>query len=171
MDAHDLRIGDAEREQTMASLREHFAQGRLTHEELDERLDRALAARTARDLSTVTADLPSDGYGYRHDRPAEVAAWPSDYPPEAPDRAAWHAAMHAHRAQMRHIRREQRRLHHGRRRHGRGPGPLLPFLVLALVVGVAVGGWGVLKVLFFFWVGAMIFGLLHRKRHFHRSLR
>ncbi|MFD0471913.1 DUF1707 domain-containing protein [Nonomuraea thailandensis] len=58
MDRNDLRIGDAEREQTMAALREHFAQGRLTHEELDERLDRSLAAKTARDLAQVTADLP-----------------------------------------------------------------------------------------------------------------
>ncbi|GII76432.1 hypothetical protein Sru01_14140 [Sphaerisporangium rufum] len=54
----DLRVGDAERDAVMADLREHFAQGRLTHEELGERLDAALAARTAGELRRVTADLP-----------------------------------------------------------------------------------------------------------------
>ncbi|HUA30142.1 MAG TPA: DUF1707 domain-containing protein, partial [Streptosporangiaceae bacterium] len=37
----DLRIGDAEREAAAASLREHYAQGRLTLEEFNERLDAA----------------------------------------------------------------------------------------------------------------------------------
>ncbi|MEV5407595.1 DUF1707 domain-containing protein [Thermopolyspora sp. NPDC052614] len=56
--AGDLRIGDAERDEVMAALREHFAQGRLTSDELDERLESALRARTARDLQALTADLP-----------------------------------------------------------------------------------------------------------------
>ncbi len=54
----ELRIGDAERDEAMAALREHFAQGRITSEELDERLESALRARTARDLRAITADLP-----------------------------------------------------------------------------------------------------------------
>jgi len=53
-----LRIGDRERDATAAELREHFANGRLTLEEFNERLDAVFAARTERDLSRITADLP-----------------------------------------------------------------------------------------------------------------
>ena len=41
----DLRASDAEREHHVELLREHAAQGRLTVDELDERLDRVYAAR------------------------------------------------------------------------------------------------------------------------------
>jgi Domain of unknown function (DUF1707) len=58
MDPAELRVGDAERDQVMAALHEHFAQGRLTQAELEERVDTALSARTAGDLSQVTSDLP-----------------------------------------------------------------------------------------------------------------
>ena len=53
-----LRIGDAEREATAGVLREHYAQGRLTLDELNERLDASFAATTQGQLSQVTADLP-----------------------------------------------------------------------------------------------------------------
>jgi hypothetical protein len=54
----DLRVGDADREAVAAALREHYAQGRLSHEEFTERLDAALSARTQRDLDALTSDLP-----------------------------------------------------------------------------------------------------------------
>jgi hypothetical protein len=54
----DLRIGDAEREAAAASLREHYAQGRLTLEEFNERLDAALKATTQSQLNLITQDLP-----------------------------------------------------------------------------------------------------------------
>jgi hypothetical protein len=38
IDSSATRASDAEREQTAAALREHFAAGRLSAEELDERL-------------------------------------------------------------------------------------------------------------------------------------
>jgi Domain of unknown function (DUF1707) len=53
-----LRIGDAEREAVAAELREHYAHGRLTIEEFNERLDATFAAKTQSDLSRLTADLP-----------------------------------------------------------------------------------------------------------------
>jgi len=56
--ADQVRISDAEREQAVISLREHFAAGRLTRAELDERLTTALSARTAGDLRCLQADLP-----------------------------------------------------------------------------------------------------------------
>lgn len=56
--ASGMRIGDADREATAASLREHFAQGRLTHEEFSQRLSAAFAAKTDIDLAKLTDDLP-----------------------------------------------------------------------------------------------------------------
>lgn len=57
------RIGDREREQAVALLREHHVQGRLTDAELEERTTTALAARTQDDLNPLFADLP----GYNPD--------------------------------------------------------------------------------------------------------
>jgi hypothetical protein len=55
----EMRVSDVEREATASELREHYAAGRLTRDELDARLDQALAAKTRRDLSAVMQDLPS----------------------------------------------------------------------------------------------------------------
>ena len=55
---HDLRIGDADREATAASLGEHFAQGRLTLEELITRLDIAFTATMRSEIAQTTWDLP-----------------------------------------------------------------------------------------------------------------
>ena len=55
---YNVRVGDADREAVAAQLREHFADGRLTLEELNERLDQTFAAKTKADLNTVMRDLP-----------------------------------------------------------------------------------------------------------------
>jgi len=52
------RIGDAEREAAVSALGEHYAAGRLTREEHDERSGRALSARTESELWPLFADLP-----------------------------------------------------------------------------------------------------------------
>ena len=57
----DLRIGDSDREAAAAFLREHYAQGRLTLEEFNQRLDAVFAATTQGQLSTVIRDLPHAG--------------------------------------------------------------------------------------------------------------
>jgi hypothetical protein len=54
----DLRIADADREAAAAHLREHYAQGRLTLEEFNQRLDAVFAATTQRQLAALTSDLP-----------------------------------------------------------------------------------------------------------------
>jgi len=54
-----LRASDAEREHHAELLREHAAQGRLTVDELDERLDRVYAARTLGELVPIVSDLPA----------------------------------------------------------------------------------------------------------------
>jgi uncharacterized protein DUF1707 len=52
------RASDAEREQTVATLRDASAECRLTLEELADRTALAYRARTHADLETLTADLP-----------------------------------------------------------------------------------------------------------------
>jgi len=53
-----MRISDADREHVTARLREHFAAGRLTSEELEERITSTLNAKTYGDLRRVMVDLP-----------------------------------------------------------------------------------------------------------------
>jgi hypothetical protein len=55
----ELRVSDADREATVVRLREAGGEGRLTLEELAERVERADAARTRRELDALTADLPA----------------------------------------------------------------------------------------------------------------
>jgi hypothetical protein len=52
------RIGDAERDRAVGYLQEHMAQGRLDSVEFDDRLTRALSARTEADLQPLFEDLP-----------------------------------------------------------------------------------------------------------------
>jgi Flp pilus assembly protein TadB len=47
-----------ERDRVAASLRRHYLRGRLTVEELSDRMDTALAARSQRDLSAALRGLP-----------------------------------------------------------------------------------------------------------------
>jgi hypothetical protein len=54
----DLRISDADRDQAIAKLSEHFQAGRLTTEEFDERSGAALQAKTGRELAVLFTDLP-----------------------------------------------------------------------------------------------------------------
>jgi hypothetical protein len=63
-----IRVSDADRDRVTARLREHFAEGRLSADELDERISAALNAKTFGDLRQVTADLPE----------------PAHVPPQAP---------------------------------------------------------------------------------------
>lgn len=58
MTGPDLRVGDADREAVAAALRECYAQGRLTLEEFNERIDAAYAATMRSQLSALTRDLP-----------------------------------------------------------------------------------------------------------------
>ena len=45
----DIRVSDADRDQAVTELGEHFQAGRLTQEEFDDRSGLALQARTGRD--------------------------------------------------------------------------------------------------------------------------
>lgn len=70
-----IRVSDADRERVTARLREHYAEGRLTSEELEERISAALAAKTYGDLRRVMADLPDPSPVPPHVRPAPPWAY------------------------------------------------------------------------------------------------
>ena len=63
----ELRASDAERERVVAFLREHALLGRLTDDELEDRIGLAYASVTVGDLEKLIGDLP------RASRPAPVA--------------------------------------------------------------------------------------------------
>jgi hypothetical protein len=56
-----LRVSDAERQAVADRLAEYFSEGRLDQAEFDERVDRAMSAKTRADLSGLFDDLPETG--------------------------------------------------------------------------------------------------------------
>jgi hypothetical protein len=68
----DIRASHADRDQVVEILREAAGEGRLTVEELDERVEAALSARTVGELAGLTRDLPVPS------RPAEAEAQARD---------------------------------------------------------------------------------------------
>jgi hypothetical protein len=73
-----IRVSDADRDRVTAQLRDHFAAGRITPGELDERLSAALNAKTFGNLRRIMADLPGP-----------VPAPPGAAPPPLRATAAW----------------------------------------------------------------------------------
>lgn len=76
---HVLRIGHEERDAAAADLGEHFVAGRLTLDELHERLGAVFAAKTYGQLSRIMADLPR----LRRPTGSMHAAWAGAYWPSA----------------------------------------------------------------------------------------
>jgi hypothetical protein len=72
-----FRATDADREHVITTLKAAFVQGRLTKDELDERVGRTLASRTYGELIPLTADIP-DGLATagRERKPARSRAAP-----------------------------------------------------------------------------------------------
>ena len=74
-DVPSVRIGTAEREAAASALSEHFAAGRLDQDELEERLDRAYAAKTGADLEPLFRDLPRPGLPVAEREPDRESAY------------------------------------------------------------------------------------------------
>ncbi|WP_243718151.1 DUF1707 domain-containing protein [Actinomadura sp. 7K534] len=70
----EMRAGDADRDRVAQVLRDAAGDGRLTLEELDERLDAVYAAKTYADLEPLTRDLPAPGAAPAP-APSGAAAW------------------------------------------------------------------------------------------------
>jgi hypothetical protein len=171
----DLRIGDAERDAVMTALREHYAQGRLTHEELDERLELTLSARTGRDLALAGADLP-DLYGSRPEDPEGARG--HDHREHGGPGWAWRhggtgwAGPHGgagwgHHRHGHHV--PHPAAWHHRHPARRGRPPFVPVLILLLIVGVATAGFGALKFVFLAWLVMTVLGMFHRRRWHARA--
>lgn len=58
---NDVRVSDADREAVAARLREHYAAGRLSLDEFQDRLDAVYKAQVAGELNMVTDGLPHEG--------------------------------------------------------------------------------------------------------------
>src|SRR4051794_41078715 len=54
-----VRASDADRERVAKLLRDHYGAGRLSDEELAERVEAAYGGRSLSELEALTADLPS----------------------------------------------------------------------------------------------------------------
>jgi hypothetical protein len=72
-----IRASDADREQVAEALREHFAAGRLSEDELSDRIDAVYKSATAPELDRVQAELQHRGHrrghrGGRHSRRREL---------------------------------------------------------------------------------------------------
>jgi uncharacterized protein DUF1707/cell wall-active antibiotic response 4TMS protein YvqF len=68
-----MRVSDTDREQAADVLREAAGHGRITMDELDERLELAYAAKTYGDLAAVIRDLPQQGQALSMAQPARVS--------------------------------------------------------------------------------------------------
>ncbi|MEU6996798.1 DUF1707 domain-containing protein [Nonomuraea sp. NPDC046570] len=82
----EMRASDVDRDRVAAVLREHTAQGRLTVEEFNERLEDVYQSKTYGELARVTADLPDV------DLRARAAELPG---PASPARKGMHQGLRA----------------------------------------------------------------------------
>jgi hypothetical protein len=55
----DMRVSDAERSEVADILARNFGEGRLDQTEFDERMQKAMAAKTRADLAGLLTDLPA----------------------------------------------------------------------------------------------------------------
>ena len=78
-----IRVSDADRDRVTARLRDHFAEGRLASDELDERISAALNAKTFGDLRPSWRTCPGP-----FPRPPQAARQPQRAAPPGSSAAA-----------------------------------------------------------------------------------
>lgn len=69
-----MRIGDRERTEAAERLTAHAAAGRLSFEELEQRLDAVQSAVLRRDLDAIESDLPTPARRFAPSRPTPYLA-------------------------------------------------------------------------------------------------
>ena len=141
----NIRVSDADRERVADRLREHYAEGRLTSDELDERITSTLNAKTYRDLRAVMTDLPEG---------QQMAAQPGPAGQRPFGPQAWSG-----RPVM---------------RYRRGP-RLLPLIALAVILAIVLPGAGLvfftlLKIAAAFFLVAIVMAVITAS-HFRRRIR
>jgi Domain of unknown function (DUF1707) len=142
-----IRISDADREQVTARLRENFAEGRLTSEELDGRITATLNAKTYGDLRPIMADLPGPGPVPPYDWAVPPAGGQTP-PPGAPP---WGSGPMGGQYRV----------------YRRGP-RLLPLVLIAVVFALAFPWtgfffFGFLKLMLLMWLVIAVAGLFARR--------
>jgi DUF1707 SHOCT-like domain len=137
-----IRISDSDRDRVTARLRDFYAEGRLTAEELDERVTAALNAKTAGDLRAVMKDLPQSGEVPPRARQVPRA---DQFPQGVP---SWGRPPRV--ASRRAVRRYRPRLL---------PLVLLAVLAALVVPGVAAVFFLAFKILLMFWLIVILAGL------------
>ncbi|MFB4272179.1 DUF1707 domain-containing protein [Nonomuraea sp. GTA35] len=86
----EMRASDADRDRVAAILREHTAQGRITMDEFNERLEHLYQSKTYGELAKLTSDLPD--VDLRHlPVKAGAAAKPQQQGMHSGMKAAWSA--------------------------------------------------------------------------------
>ena len=138
-----MRVGDAERADVVDRLAWHFSHGRLDQAELDDRLDRAMRAKTVADLHGVLADLPGG-------EPV--------HPPPGP--------AGGHQRRLAEIEQERRQLRE-ERRDLRRAGGLRRLRAVVLFVGCVIGAavvahWLTRSVLIWLAIGLIAYLVLRR---------
>jgi hypothetical protein len=145
-----MRVSDADRAEVADRLAKHYGDGRLDQVEFDDRLDRAMRAKTRADLVVLLADLPEGQV-----QPPDDGATPRSQ--RRQQRQILKAQLERERIMLRQERREQRRQQRELRWHSMRQLPL----IIALIIGVLVAArilreiyslWLVLAVLAFFWI-------------------
>jgi Domain of unknown function (DUF1707) len=89
----DLRASDADREATVDALQRHALAGRLTSEELEERVEQAYAAKLLSELAALQVDLPR--LAVRPHRPPERRRRRPWFPGRYAFTVRWHAPTDA----------------------------------------------------------------------------
>ena len=125
MDEH-IRVSDADRERIVERLREHYAEGRLTSDELDERVTAALSAKNFGELRAVMTDLPEPELVGSPVGPGATGGPGGPTGPGWPGRQGWQSSpwAAAGRPMM---------------AYRRGP-RILPLVLIALVAAIAIPG-------------------------------
>jgi hypothetical protein len=80
------RVGDAERDRVVRELTRHCGDGRLTLDELEDRVAQAYEATTIDDLALLLHDLPTSPDVLRGPEPAAPPPVRPPAPPSAPSR-------------------------------------------------------------------------------------
>jgi Domain of unknown function (DUF1707) len=145
-----MRVSDADRAAVADRLAKHYSDGRLDQAEFDERLDRAMRAKTRADLVVLLADLPEgqapppdDGSRARSQRRQQ--------------RQIFRAQLERERLMLRHERQEHRRRQRELRWHSLGQlSAIVALVVVVLVIGRILRDiysvWLVIAILAFLWL-------------------
>lgn len=130
-----MRIGGAERDEAISLLQEHLAAGRLDSGEFDDRIGKALQARTGGELDGLFSDLP----GRRPGQPA-VAANPygqtNPYGPANPGQGKEMANPYTSGGATSPYQATPPQQHRQQQLHWMAPGVLVPLaVVLCFILG------------------------------------